>query len=484
MTGPIERAKHGHRLADVARRTGITVPAGSGTCTVRCPMPAHGHPDRTPSLRLYLDDDRYFCFGCGVHGDVVQWVRDAEEVTVIDAVRVLDSGDPIRNAWAASNIHSSEDRPEVRARRADGPDLTRTPVERVLEALDAAWCVYTAAVPHRQATAYLAERGIDVALLEGLTGRAEVGHTLAGSDPVVSHLRRSGFGTDELVDAGLARRRPGGEGVVDAYRDRVLLPVRDADGQVIGLVGRNVGDPRWPKYTNPPRTLAYDKSANLYQPLPAPADASGQVVVVEGTLDALAVAVTALRTGSPSRFCPVTQSGRELSGTQMATILSLHTSSPVLGFDGDRAGTDSAVRYSLAFARLGAEAAVTVLPDGQDPASWLAAQGPCGLSAWDRHGPSVSGRRAVQPVCGAAFTTSCAAADRAGEGRAARSLDALSATLAGMPSGVRRHWARHVAEQANREALSASRHRATRPGSYRAPGGGEWYPDDERVLSR
>jgi DNA primase len=115
VTGPIERAKHGHRLADVARRTGITVPAGSGTCTVRCPMPAHGHPDRTPSLRLYLDDDRYFCFGCGVHGDVVQWVRDAEEVTVIDAVRVLDSGDPIRNAWAASNIHSSEDRPEVRA---------------------------------------------------------------------------------------------------------------------------------------------------------------------------------------------------------------------------------------------------------------------------------------------------------------------------------------------------------------------------------
>jgi len=57
---PITAAKQQHRLADVAARTAIPLTAAAGTVTVRCPMPAHGHPDRTPSMRLYLDNDRYY----------------------------------------------------------------------------------------------------------------------------------------------------------------------------------------------------------------------------------------------------------------------------------------------------------------------------------------------------------------------------------------------------------------------------------------
>ncbi len=96
---PVEAARARHRLADAAGPTGVAVGTVSGTMTVSCPMPSHGHPDRTPSMRLYLDDDRYYCFGCGAKGDVVQWVRDAEGLSLGEAIAALDGSQHFCNAW-------------------------------------------------------------------------------------------------------------------------------------------------------------------------------------------------------------------------------------------------------------------------------------------------------------------------------------------------------------------------------------------------
>jgi DNA primase len=82
-------------------------------------------------------------------------------------------------------------------------------------------------------------------------------------------MRRRGFNDDELVDAGVAHRRPGDGHLTDFYRNRVLIPVRDQEDMLAGFIGRNVGDARWPKYKNPPHTIRYDKSIDLFQPLPA-----------------------------------------------------------------------------------------------------------------------------------------------------------------------------------------------------------------------
>ncbi|MGI8751263.1 MAG: CHC2 zinc finger domain-containing protein [Acidimicrobiales bacterium] len=78
MTGPIGAAKARRPLAEVFARTGLHLPTGAGSVTVRCPMPSHGHPDRTPSMRLFLDDNPFYCFGCGARGDVIQWTRETE----------------------------------------------------------------------------------------------------------------------------------------------------------------------------------------------------------------------------------------------------------------------------------------------------------------------------------------------------------------------------------------------------------------------
>ncbi len=397
MTGfsAIDDALRRHRLADVARRTGIPLSSDAGSVTVRCPLPSHGHPDRTPSMRLYLDDSRYYCFGCSAKGDVIQWVRETEGVGVAAAIRVLGSNASLTNAWAGVTSGAGARRstpqvsgasgPSLMTGRPEAPDLYRTPRERVLAALAAAWVYYTRPPLHAPASAYLARRSIDVAVLEAHTGRPETGHTPAKADGLVAALRDDGFSLDELVDAGLAHRYAGSEQASDFYRQRILIPIRDDRQRVVGIIGRNIGDQqRWTKYNNPPRTAIYDKSANLYQPLVAPADPRGAVIVVEGTLDAMAIAVAAIRTGQADRYCPVTQSGRELSDAQQEQILSMHPGELVLAFDGDTAGRDAANRYVVEVTGRGRRVAVTILPDDHDPASWLADRGDVGLHAWER----------------------------------------------------------------------------------------------------
>lgn len=106
------------------------------------------------------------------------------------------------------------------------------------------------------------------------------------------------------------------------------------------------------------------------------------MVVVEGTLDAMAIAVAAIRSGRAEEFCPITQSGRELSPSQLANIAALAIPI-VLAFDGDAAGRDSAVRHGRASIRSGLPTWVTTLPGNHDPASWLAHRESEGLHAWD-----------------------------------------------------------------------------------------------------
>ena len=383
---PLEAALERHRLADVAERTGIFVARSKGTLSVRCPMGSHGHPDRTPSMRLYLDDDRYYCFGCGARGDVVQWARDAEGLSVAGAIAALDSRRPLRNAWEGQTPEPAVHRAPLGGNELPDPD--RSEVGRLLEALAAAWDFYSSGSQHDLGRRYLAGRGVDVDVLEAVTGRAEVGHTAGGRDALARVLQAQGFSPDELVDAGLARRREGGTELVDVYRERVLFPVRSEAGHVRGLLGRNVGDPRWPKYLNPARSAVYDKSLHLYQPLPAPVHPSGHVVVVEGVVDALAVAAAAILSGAGAYLCPVTQAGRELSAHQVVTVLALHPGRPVIALDGDAAGREGAQRMERAFMAAGRSPLRLDLPEGEDPASWLASRGTVGLLDIVRAKPS------------------------------------------------------------------------------------------------
>jgi DNA primase catalytic core len=411
---------------------------------------------------LHLDDGIFHCFGCGRTGDVVEWVCQTEGVGWREAIRLLDSGRRLTAAWSGTEsmlesrgAYTNAAVPPERARAVGAPgaaypDLSRTPAPAVFAVLASAWQSYSCGLLHDRGAVYLATRGIDVRVLEGHTGRAEVGHTPASPAGLVTAMRVKGFTADELVDAGLAYRRPDGR-VTDFYRQRVLIPIRDQDSRICGFVGRNVGDDRWPKYKNPPRTHAYDKSVNLYQPLPAPgAGRWGQVVVVEGTLDAMAIAVAALRSGRAEQFCPLTQSGRELSSLQLEYVLNLHAAPPVIGFDGDAAGRESTLRVALAAVHKGSEVMVTILPDGDDPATWLTKQGCAGLTAFVRQGTLKARAGELQPVHVGYFLAETAVRDGVDAAVAREMLVKAGARLDN--EDARRRFARH----ARRVALSRS----------------------------
>ena len=376
---PIRAACDRHRLGDVAARTGIQLPTSSDQVNVACPFPSHHHPDRTPSLRLHLDTGRYHCFGCAAHGDVVQWVRDAEGLDVRGAIAHLDRHAPITNTWAGHPDNSRPTQPAASPTSWERPDPDRSTPEAVRAALAAAWDHYSTATLHCAGVAYLAGRGITTTLLEAHTGRAQVGHTPTGPDTLTRTLLAAGFDTHTLVDAGLTLRNGDGR-LLDAYRNRVLLPVRDPGGAVIALLGRHHGPPGPPKYLNPPRTAVYDKSRDLYQPLPPPGP-GGHVVIVEGPLDALAIAATALAAGIPDRYCPLTQSGRQLSAHQIRHVRRLDPQ-PILAFDADPAGDQSTTRVGALLALAGCTPTVAHLPRGEDPASWLDREGVSGLAAF------------------------------------------------------------------------------------------------------
>jgi DNA primase len=483
---PIAAVVERHRLVDVAQRTGIALNTTTGAVTVRCPMPSHGHADRTPSMRLYLGNDRYYCFGCGAKGDIVQWVRDAEALSVAEAIKVLDSGRPIVNAWAGNTRTSWNTLHPVGPPSTPGsgeaishaelPDLGRTPAERVFAALEAAWGYYTYRPLHTRGAAYLVERSVQIGLLESHTGRAEVGHTPARPDGLVTALRSRGFTEAELVDAGLAYRRLGTDRLSDFYRQRVLIPIRGDRGDVCGFVGRNVGDARWPKYKNPPTTLAYDKSINLYQPLPAPIDPHGQVVVVEGTLDALAIATNALNAGKARLFCPVTQSGRELSEHQIRHIINMHPTAPVLAFDSDPAGTDSAFRYALCFAAYGKAVTITNLVQGHDPASWLAENGSHALSAWSRN--NHASWDSPSPIPAATFAPRYInSQDRSRTERMGALID-LANLATRLPGRTARLWAERVGAIAGTAAVAEAHEQLLASHKLEAP-----KPDDHVELA-
>lgn len=449
-----------HPLAEVVSRTGITLRAETGTVKIRCAMP--DHEDRTPSMDLHLDEDRYYCHGCKAHGDQIQWIVDVYRVSKVNALTMLERPGPFGpppGGIPLTDHHTTAGptRPPV-----ERPDPDRTPRERVLAAVSAAWRYYTYGALHDAGVTYLRSRGIDITALEATEHRSVVGRTpYRGERRLIEHLRTRGFTDDEMVDAGLVIRRADTE-PIDLFRHRIILPVGSADGQVLGLIGRYDDTAHdlpagGVKYLNMTRTVSYDKSSadGLYRPTHHQLDTDGQAVVCEGTLDALAIAAAAASVGAASKYAPIAESGTAISRSQWDAILALNPRPPVLCGDGDPTGQGASLRWALDAANAGRESCITRWPQGEDPASWLAARGPAGLTAVTRRGCLAASDEELRPHPAAAMVArrltelgqhdqAVAHVDRAVD-RAARVVDA-------------KHYAPVVAEAAAVVAVSEAAH--------------------------
>ncbi len=366
-----------HPIEDVVRACGVELrPAGHGFLGC-CPF----HDDTTPSMSVAGVPDRFTCFGCGAHGDVIDFVRRLHGMTFVEAARSLTTG-----TTGAPN--PSDGTPAPRPLPARGRDVFTVSAERGFEINTLAWQHLTAPVRTGFAEHYLLHhRGIDVRPLRTQHTTAVVGHAGHGWTSLVDAMRERGVTGDELLAMDLARATRDGR-LIDTLRDRIIVPVTDPDRRIRGFIGRDTtGDPRAPKYRNPTRTPTFDKSQVLYRPTHHTLNPSGTVVVVEGVLDAVAIAAAAAGAGRTADFAPVTASGVAVTpaqAAQAAQVLALSGKAHlVIALDADPAGTEGTNRWLTELVvQRHRIAHVTHLPDGLDPADWIRRHGTSGLDAF------------------------------------------------------------------------------------------------------
>lgn len=222
---------------------------------------------------------------------------------------------------------------------------------------------------------YLADRGFTPAVQD----QWEIGLARRSRHALLHHLRERGHRDQTIIEAGLANQRNGRD-LFDLFRDRVLFPLRDRDGEIVGFIGRRRDETKGPKYLNTPETELFHKGDVLFGLHEGRAQLAGRArpLLVEGPLDAIAVNAALSETYAAVAPCGTAITVSQIEALNAHTDLS--TSGLVIALDGDQAGQAGAIRAWRTLHGITGRVEAAVLPQGQDPAELLAPAGHPGVS--------------------------------------------------------------------------------------------------------
>jgi len=314
----------------------------SGSYWGCCPF----HNEKTPSFHVIADKQLYHCFGCGKGGSVINFVMEIENLSFPDAVAFL--------ARRAGMTVPEDGSPENRDRR-----------ERLL-ALNkeaARWFYAELLKPSgKSAQEYVAKRQISPATAKsfGLGFAPDSFYALSDA------MRDKGFQEFELIEAGLANANKNGKGVHDVFRSRLMFPVIDVRGNVIGFSGRILGDGE-PKYLNTRETPVFNKSRNLFALNLAKKSKSGYILLAEGNVDV----VSLHQAGFDSAVASL---GTSLTPEQ-ARLISRYTGEVVIAYDNDTAGQKAAQRAIGILEPLDLKVKVLQMEGAKDPDEFIKSRG-------------------------------------------------------------------------------------------------------------
>jgi DNA primase len=418
-----------------------------------CPF----HGEKTPSFTVTPARDSWKCFGCGEGGDIFSFVMKRDSLTFPEALKVLA-------AKAGVELDERTTREDARKKR----------LRDVMESAIAFYhAVLTGSKTGEAALDYLHDRGFTDATI----AKHQLGFAPGGWDTLARQLAaKRNVRPDELVEVGLAQPRQSGRGgVYDRFRERVIFPIRDANGSPVGLGGRILGaaaedgQDHGPKYLNSPATPLFDKSRTLYliDKAKGPIRKSSQAVIVEGYTDAL----MAHQAGFDN---VVASLGTALTPGQVG-LLTRYAKKIALAYDvdaaGEKAGTFGAQALESLIGQLAAadtgveldEVRVVRLPEGKDPDEVV-------RETPDRWREEV---RTAQPIVDYLIDFHARQVDLKTPGGKARFVDAIAPTLRAIPNPVMRdaylqkiHNVSGVEERSVLEVL----HRRPAPGGASAEG--------------
>ena len=316
-----------------------------------CPF----HDERTPSFSVNAQEKLFYCFGCHAKGDAIGFVEQTEGLDFRESVEFLADRYGVE-------LELENENPQAEARRRRR--------ERLLALLDRATRFYDSylwdSTEARRARDYLAGRGLSEEVLR----QFRVGYSPSAWDRMLLGARQSGFSEEELMAAGLAQRGRDGRSAFDRFRGRIMFPLADGRGRVLGFGARQMGEGRGPKYLNTSENEIYHKGRQLFGLDIARAEAarSGRIVVVEGYTDVLALHQAGIREA-------VAIMGTALTQEQLAEV-GRAASTLILALDADRSGQEAMLRASRLADERGLELRVVEMPEGTDPAELVTSAGP------------------------------------------------------------------------------------------------------------
>lgn len=300
-----------------------------------CPF----HSEKTPSFRVTPSKQMFYCFGCQKGGGAIQFLMQIENLTFVDAVKKLgvNCGVTVTDNFVRDDNHEKKRKQMLDANREAGRFFYSS------LSLDLG-------VNARQ---YLKKRELSPEIIQ----KFGIGYAPDTWDSLKKHLLSKGFREDLLVEVGLLSKSEKGS-TYDRFRNRVMFPIFDVTGNVIGFGGRVLDDSK-PKYLNSAETPLFDKSSNLYGLNFAKNDKSGQVIVVEGYMDV----VTLYQYGVERAVASL---GTALTARQ-ARLLKRYSKEVVLCYDSDGAGVKAAHRGVALLRDADVRAKVLILDGAKDP---------------------------------------------------------------------------------------------------------------------
>ena len=332
-----------------------------------CPF----HKEKTPSFSVSPSKQFYHCFSCGAHGSAIGFLMEQQGMSFPDAVQYLAD----RAGMTVPHEKGRIEAPEIRAER-------KKKQQTLEETLQACADFYRHQLqinpPARQ---YLDGRGLNAEII----GHYGLGYAPDGWQPLAQVFQP--YPNNALTECGQVIHNEEQNRYYDRFRHRIMFPIRDQQGRVIGFGGRVLDDSK-PKYLNSPDTPLFDKGRNLYglyEARNAVRDA-GRILVVEGYMDVVALAQFGVLNA-------VASLGTATTGEQIQQMFRV-TEQIVCCYDGDRAGRDAAWRAfenALPYLYDGRQLKFIFLPDGEDPDTFVRSQGKEGFEQYlAEHSKSLS----------------------------------------------------------------------------------------------
>lgn len=303
-----------------------------------CPF----HSEKSPSFVVYPENNSFYCFGCGAGGDIVTFVRMAEHLEYIEALRFLAE----RAGMTLPDEVENDGTARLKMRMLELNRETARFFNNVLNSAEG-----------KHGMAYFEARGLTANTIR----KFGLGYAPDSWDALKKHLLSKGFSEAEMASAAVIRSSDKGSSY-DQFRDRVMFPIIDLRGGVIGFGGRVLGDGR-PKYLNSSDTLIFKKSRGLFAMNFAKATKRPQLILCEGYMDAIAI----YQAGFDNAVATL---GTALTPEQ-ARLIAQYTSEVVISYDADAPGQKATQRANQLFSQTGVKVRVLSMSGAKDPDEYI-----------------------------------------------------------------------------------------------------------------